>query len=160
MFSTGQLLGSHLEARAEGQTHPTVKLTMVNQCQVDPGQTLDRVLRRPCELVCTREAGFLPALAAVGLPRRDGNKLHSCPLPCLSCCLRQRPAFLTPPRGIHCDSKTSTKSKAKGSHTHTHLLTQELTRSAPVDTALFSNPYSPACLHIPVLCLCPCAPIV
>lgn len=77
----------------------------------------------------------LPALTAFGLLRRDGNRLHACPLPCLSCCLRQRPSFLTPPRGIYYDSKTSTKSKAKGSLPPQYLLTRDLTWSSPVDMA-------------------------
>lgn len=116
-----------------GQTCPAVKLTMVNQCQVDPGQTrVLHLLRRPCDLGCTREAGFLPALTAFGLLRRDGNKLHLRPLPCLSCCLPQRPSFPISPRGIYCDSKISTKSKAKGSpppHTLTNTGAHTITPS-------------------------------
>lgn len=108
-FSAGWLLGCHLEAWAEGQTCPAVKLTMVPS---GPWTNQGSPLLEKAMGTSLHKGGWV---SSFGLLRRDCNRLHACPLPCLSCCLRQRPSFLTPPRGIYCDSKTSTKSKAKGS---------------------------------------------
>lgn len=87
MFSAGWLLGCHLEAWAEGQTCPAVKLTMVPS---GPWTNQGSPLLEKAMGTSLHKGGWV---SSVGLLRRDGNRLHACPLPCLSCCLVKGPHF-------------------------------------------------------------------